>query len=106
MILADLSQTEGCPKRGVRVTVYGSNPWNSWLSFGGNAGPVRTKVDLQNFAKSLLSDLAFLELLRNFSPRLSRTAAPLLSVMVRTPSASVSGIARPALDQCSALYPN
>jgi hypothetical protein len=49
MILDDLSQIEGCPKRGVRVTVYGSNPWNSWLSFGSEAGPVPNKVDLQGF---------------------------------------------------------
>jgi hypothetical protein len=33
MILEDLSKTEGCPKRGVKVTVYGSNPWSSCLSF-------------------------------------------------------------------------
>ena len=49
MILDDLRQIEGCPKRGVRVTVYGSNPWNSWLSFGGDAGPVPNKRDLQGF---------------------------------------------------------
>jgi hypothetical protein len=49
MILDDLRQIEGCPKRGVRVTVYGCNPWNSWLSFGGEAGPVPNKVDLQGF---------------------------------------------------------
>jgi hypothetical protein len=47
MILEDLSTTEGCPKRGVKVTVYGSNPWNSWLSFDADAGPVRNKADLQ-----------------------------------------------------------
>jgi hypothetical protein len=49
MILVDLSLTEGCPKRGVKVTVYGSNPWNAWLSFAAAAGPVRNKADLQNF---------------------------------------------------------
>ena len=49
MILADLGQVEGCPGRGVRVTVYGSNPWNSWLSFGGDAGAVPNKADLQGF---------------------------------------------------------
>jgi hypothetical protein len=47
MILEDLSRTDGCPKRGVKVTVYGSNPWNSWLSFDANAGPLRNKADLQ-----------------------------------------------------------
>lgn len=49
MILDQLSQIEGGQERGVRVTVYGSNPWNSWLSFGGEAGPVPNKVDLQGF---------------------------------------------------------
>jgi hypothetical protein len=49
MILADLSKIDGCPKRGVNVTVYGSNPWNSWLSFGGAAGPVYNKAELQGF---------------------------------------------------------
>ena len=28
MIRQDLSGVEGCPKRGVTVTVYGFNPWN------------------------------------------------------------------------------
>jgi hypothetical protein len=50
MILANLHET-GCPKRGVKVTVYGSNPWNSWLSFGSEAGPVPNKVDLQGFCE-------------------------------------------------------
>ena len=49
MILHDLSQIDGCPKSGMKVTVYGSNPWNSWLSFGGDAGPVRNKSDVQAF---------------------------------------------------------
>ncbi len=49
MILADLSETNGCPKVGVNVTVYGSNPWNSWLSFGSKAGPVHNKAELQAF---------------------------------------------------------
>ena len=40
MILEDLNKVEGCPKQGVNVTVYGSNPWNSWLSFGVDAGAV------------------------------------------------------------------
>jgi hypothetical protein len=49
MILADLSEIEGCPKRGVKVIVYGYNPWNAWLSFGTDAGAVRNKADLQGF---------------------------------------------------------
>jgi hypothetical protein len=47
MIHHDLSQIEGCPKRGVKVTVYGLNPWNSLLTFGVAAGPVPNKTDLQ-----------------------------------------------------------
>jgi hypothetical protein len=40
MIRQDLSSVDGCPKRGVTVTVYGLNPWNSMLTFGAAAGPV------------------------------------------------------------------
>ncbi len=49
MIHQDLSNIEGCPKRGVNVTVYGLNPWNSLLAFGVDAGPVPNKTDLQSF---------------------------------------------------------
>jgi len=49
MIIADLRKMDGCPERGVRVTVYGSNPWNSWLSFGPATGPIPNKVELQQF---------------------------------------------------------
>jgi hypothetical protein len=47
MIHHDLSQIEGCPKRGVKVTIYGLNPWNSLLTFGADSGPVPNKADLQ-----------------------------------------------------------
>jgi hypothetical protein len=49
MIRQDLSKVDGCPKRGVSVTVYGLSPWNSLLAFGVDAGPVPNKADLQNF---------------------------------------------------------
>jgi hypothetical protein len=49
MICQDLSNVDGCPKRGVTVTVYGLNPWNSMLTFGVDAGPVPNKADLQSF---------------------------------------------------------
>ena len=49
MIRQDLSNVEGCPKRGVNVTVYGLNPWNSMLVFGVEAGPVRNKGELLGF---------------------------------------------------------
>ena len=48
MILQDLSNMDGCPKRGVTVTVYGI-PWNAMLTFGVAAGPVRNKAELQRF---------------------------------------------------------
>jgi hypothetical protein len=38
MILQDLSNVEGCPRRGVTVTIYGLDPWNVLLSFGVEAG--------------------------------------------------------------------
>lgn len=46
MILEDLSQIEGCPQRGVKVTVYGFNPWNAMLTYGVEAGAVPNKEDL------------------------------------------------------------
>jgi hypothetical protein len=48
MILADLSNVDGCPQRGVRVTVYGI-PWKAMLTFGAAAGPVRNKAELESF---------------------------------------------------------
>jgi hypothetical protein len=49
MIHHDLSQIEGCPKRGLKVTVYGLNPWNAMLTFGVDSGPVSNKADIQAF---------------------------------------------------------
>jgi hypothetical protein len=48
MIHEDLSNVEGCPAVGVKVTVYGI-PWKSMLTFGAAAGPVRNKAELQKF---------------------------------------------------------
>jgi hypothetical protein len=48
MILADLSKVDGCPQRGVKVTVYGI-PWKAMLTFGAAAGPVRNKAELEGF---------------------------------------------------------
>jgi len=48
MILADLQQVDGCPKKGVNITVYGI-PWNALMMFGAAAGPVRNKAELQQF---------------------------------------------------------
>lgn len=47
MIHHDLSQIEGTPQRGLKVTVYGLNPWNAMLTFGVDSGPVPNKADLQ-----------------------------------------------------------
>src|ERR1700692_4466472 len=47
MIHHDLSQIEGSPQRGLKVTVYGLNPWNAMLTFGVDSGPVPNKADLQ-----------------------------------------------------------
>ena len=49
MIREDLVKMDGCPKRGVNVTVYGLNPWNAMLRFGVDAGSVRNKAELDNF---------------------------------------------------------
>ena len=57
MIHQDLSQIEGCPERGVKVTVYGLNPWNSLLTFGVDAGPVPNKTDLQSFCEIITERL-------------------------------------------------
>jgi len=57
MILQDLSNMDGCPKRGVTATVYGLNPWNSMLMFGVDAGPVPNKAELQSFCDTLTERL-------------------------------------------------
>jgi hypothetical protein len=49
MIHHDLSQIDGCPQRGLKVTVYGFSPWNAMLTFGVDAGPVPNKADLLAF---------------------------------------------------------
>ena len=48
MIREDMSKVDGCPDRGIVVTVYGI-PWRAMLSFGVGAGPVRNKAALQRF---------------------------------------------------------
>jgi hypothetical protein len=57
MIRRDLSGMDGCPKRGVAVTVYGLNPWNSMLTFGVDAGPVPNKAELQDFLEIITERL-------------------------------------------------
>ena len=48
LIHADLCAIDGCPPKGVNVTVYGI-PWKAMLMFGAAAGPVRNKDDLKRF---------------------------------------------------------
>jgi hypothetical protein len=57
MIREDLSQVDGFPERGVTVTVYGHNPWNSMLTFGVAAGPVPNKAELQSFCDIITTRL-------------------------------------------------
>jgi hypothetical protein len=55
MILADLKSMDGCPNAGVKVTIYGLEAWNSLLSFGVEAGPVRNKSSCRPFARPSLN---------------------------------------------------
>jgi hypothetical protein len=48
MIREDLIKVDGCPERGVNVTVYGI-PWRAMLKFGAEAGSVRNRAELQQF---------------------------------------------------------
>ena len=48
MIRDDLLKVDGCPKRGINVTVYGI-PWKAMLMFGAEAGPVRNRAELERF---------------------------------------------------------
>lgn len=57
MIREDLGKMDGCPKRGVSVTVYGLNPWNAMLTFGVEAGPVPNKAELDGFFEVIIERL-------------------------------------------------
>ena len=46
MILADLSNMDGCPRSGDKVTVYGIS-WGAMLTFGTAAGPVPNRTELR-----------------------------------------------------------
>jgi hypothetical protein len=48
MIREDLHKVDGCPQRGVSVTVYGI-PWKAMLMFGAAAGPVYNTAELTRF---------------------------------------------------------
>jgi len=57
MIREDLGKMDGCPTRGVIVTVYGLNPWNAMLTFGVAAGPVPNKAELDGFFEIIIERL-------------------------------------------------
>ncbi len=57
MIREDLAKMDGCPERGVTVTVYGLNPWNAMLAFGVDAGAVPNKAELDGFFEIILDRL-------------------------------------------------
>jgi hypothetical protein len=57
MIREDLDKMDGCPQRGVTVTVYGLNPWNAMLTFGVDAGPVPNKAELGSFFEIIIERL-------------------------------------------------
>ena len=61
MIRQDVSEVDACPSRGVNVTVYGLNPWNSMLTFGVDAGPVHNKAYLQSFCDIITEGLKRLD---------------------------------------------
>ncbi len=56
MILEDLRNVDGCPKQGIKVTVYGI-PWNAMLMFGATAGPVRNKDELRQYFEIIVDRL-------------------------------------------------
>ena len=47
---------DGCPERGVIVTVYGFTPWNAMLTFGVDAGPVPIRPSAGVFLLAKRSD--------------------------------------------------
>ena len=57
MIREDLSNMNGCPERGIEVTVYGFNPWNAMLKFGVDAGTVPNKQELLDFFEIITARL-------------------------------------------------
>jgi hypothetical protein len=81
MIHQDLSQIEGCPERGVKVTVYGLNPWNSMLTFGVDAGSVPNKTDLRSFCDIITERLRRLYDVRD--PHVEQTLGDIYPSRVR-----------------------
>jgi hypothetical protein len=57
MILDDLQKFEGCPRKGVRITVYGGRDWNAMLMFGAEAGPVPNVSILRSLFQTITERL-------------------------------------------------
>jgi hypothetical protein len=56
MIREDLGKMDGCPKRGVNVTVYGI-PWRAMLTFSVAAGAVHHQAELRGFFEAITERL-------------------------------------------------
>jgi hypothetical protein len=89
IILEDLRNMDGRPKRGVSVTVYGI-PWNAILIFGAEAGPVRNqqKANRRHSMSGALPDRRGADFLKPFGCSvLPATLAPrFLTLAVTEPA--------------------
>ncbi len=56
MIREDLQKVDGCPLRGVSVTMYGT-PWKAMLMFGSEAAPAHSKAELTRFFDMIVERL-------------------------------------------------
>ena len=57
MIEADLAKHPECPKKGFRVTVYGSTLWRAMLTITPAAGPVRNPQEWRDLTEELAERL-------------------------------------------------
>ncbi len=57
MILEDILKFEGCPRRGVKITVYGGKHWQAMLMFGVEAGPVRNANEIRALMQTITERL-------------------------------------------------
>jgi hypothetical protein len=57
MILDDLQNFEGCPRQGVRITIYGGKNWNAMLMFGTAAGPVPYVNEVRSLFRTIVERL-------------------------------------------------
>jgi hypothetical protein len=57
MILEDLLNFDGSPRRGVKITVYGGKQWQAMLMFGIEAGPVRNVNEIRALIQTITERL-------------------------------------------------